>query len=63
MNSIVSIASRSANSDETIQVLSRLKQTLDEMGDEHAARSASDHLAIAEINYSALPTGIPDASL
>jgi len=54
LSSIVSIESRRAKSDETTALLSRLKQILDKMGEEHSALRAHDYLAIAEINNSAL---------
>jgi two-component sensor histidine kinase len=50
LSSIVSIESRKAISDEAIAVLSRLRQTLDKMGEEHSALRSCDYLAIAEIN-------------
>jgi hypothetical protein len=56
LSSIVSIESRRSNSDEAIAVLSRLRQTLDKMGEEHSTLRASDYLAIAKINNSALVT-------
>jgi hypothetical protein len=40
---IVSKESRSAKSDEAVEILSRLKQTLDKMGEEHIALQASDY--------------------
>ena len=59
LSSIVSIESRKAISDEAIAVLSRLRQTLDKMGEEHSALRASDYLAIAEINNSAFLSALP----
>jgi hypothetical protein len=56
LSSVVSIESRHANADEAIALLSRLKQILDKMGEEHSVLQASDYLAIAEINHSALLT-------
>ena len=56
LSSIVSIENRSAKSDEATAILSRLKQSLDKMGEEHSALRASDYLAIAAINNSALLT-------
>lgn len=53
LSSIVSVESRSANSDEAIAILSRLKQTLDKMGEEHATLRETDYLAIAKINNTA----------
>ena len=50
LSSIVSIESRKAISDEAIAVLSRLRQTLDKMGEEHCALRSCDYLAITEIN-------------
>jgi hypothetical protein len=58
LSSIVSIESRRAKSDETTALLSRLKQILDKMGEEHSALRAHDYLAIAEINNSALLTTV-----
>src|SRR5580698_4040517 len=53
----LSMEGRKAISDEAIAILSRLKQALDKMGEEHSALRASDYLAIAEINNAAfLPT-------
>ena len=57
--SMVSIEGRKSKADETIAVLSRLKQILDDMGEEHAALRAADYLKVAEVNYSALPTSSP----
>jgi hypothetical protein len=53
----LSMEGRKAISDEAIAILSRPKQALDKMGEEHSALRNSDYLAIAEINNSAfLPT-------
>jgi hypothetical protein len=53
--SLVSIETRRAKADETLSILTRLKETLDKMGEEHAALRASDYLArIEEINDSAI---------
>ena len=54
LSSMVSIESRKTKSEESIAMLSRLKQALDRMAEEHAALRTSDYLAIAEINHSAL---------
>jgi len=61
LSSIVSIESRRANSDEAMAILSRLRQTLDKMGREHAALQASDYLAIAEINNTALLSSVSES--
>lgn len=54
LSSMISIESRKTKSEESIAMLSRLKQALDRMAEEHAALRTSDYLAIAEINHSAL---------
>lgn len=55
LSSLVSIEARRATSEETLNILGRLKDTLDRMGQEHAALRASDYLAkIEAINASAI---------
>jgi len=59
LSSIVSIESRSAKSDEAIAILTRLRQTLDKMGEEHIALQASNYLAMGEINRSVFLSTAP----
>lgn len=55
LSSLVSIETRRTTSGETLGILARLKETLDKMGEQHAALRATDYLAqIDAINDSAI---------
>ena len=55
LSSLVSIETRRSKSEETLSILARLKDTLDKMGEQHAALRAADYLGqIDEINDSAI---------
>lgn len=55
LSSLISIETRRTTSDETLSILGRLKETLDKMGEQHAALRAADYLTqIDEINDSAI---------
>lgn len=57
LSSLVSIETRRATAAETLGILARLKDTLDKMGEQHAALRAADYLAqIGEINDGAIRT-------
>jgi two-component sensor histidine kinase len=57
LSSLVSIETRRATAAETLSILGRLKDTLDKMGEQHAALRAADYLTqIDEINDSAIRT-------
>ena len=55
LSSLVSIEARRSTSEETLSILKRLKDTLDKMGEQHAALRATDYLSqIDQINDSAI---------
>ena len=56
LSSLVSIETRRTSSEETLGILRRLKDTLDQMGEQHAALRATDYLSsqIDAINDSAI---------
>jgi hypothetical protein len=57
LSSLVSIETRRATAAETLDILGRLKDTLDKMGQQHAALREADYLAqMEEINDSAIRT-------
>ena len=55
LSSLVSIETRRTTSDETLTILGRLRDTLEKMGEQHAALRATDYLTqIDEINENAI---------
>ncbi len=55
LSSLVSIETRRTTSEETLRILARLKDTLNKMGEQHAALRATDYLTqIDAINDSAI---------